>query len=178
MDKITFITGNVAKAEYLAKTINMPIAHQKVELDEIQSLDLEKIAEHKAKQAYDILKTPVLVDDASLRFDCMGNLPGPFIRWFIDEIGNEKICKMISGDRSAYTEICFGLYDGKELKLFKPGIKGRIAESPRGENGFGYDMIFIPEGYDKTWAEMDDEEKSKTFLRNRAYKEIEEYLKK
>ncbi len=53
MQSITFITGNQKKADYLAKYLGFPIEHQKIDLDEIQSLDLREIVEHKVKQAYE-----------------------------------------------------------------------------------------------------------------------------
>ena len=53
MQSITFITGNQKKADYLARYLGFPIEHQKIDLDEIQSLDLREIVEHKVKQAYE-----------------------------------------------------------------------------------------------------------------------------
>lgn len=79
---ITFITGNQFKADYLAKYLGFSVDHHKLDLDEIQSLDLHKIVEHKVKQAYDILESPVLVEDVSLEFKALGGLPGavyPFL---------------------------------------------------------------------------------------------------
>ena len=65
---ITFITGNQDKADYLAKYLGLPVKHIKLDLDEIQSLDLSSIVEHKVRQAYDKIKTPVIVEDVSLEF--------------------------------------------------------------------------------------------------------------
>lgn len=86
MQPITFITGNQKKADYLAKYLGFPVEHKKIDLDEIQSLDLAEIIEHKVKQAYEIVKTPVIVEDVSLEFSALGRLPGPFIKFFEREI--------------------------------------------------------------------------------------------
>lgn len=75
LQKITFITGNAKKAEYLEKYLGFPVAHEKLDLDEIQSLDLREIVEHKAKQAYEKIGSPVLVEDVSLEFTALGRLP-------------------------------------------------------------------------------------------------------
>ena len=75
MQSITFITGNQKKADYLAKYLGFPIEHEKLDLDEIQSLDLREITEHKAKQAYEEMKKPVLVEDVTLEFSALGRLP-------------------------------------------------------------------------------------------------------
>ncbi len=66
MAHITFITGNQNKADYLSKFLDISLAHCKIDLDEIQSLSLSEIVEHKVKQAYSIIKKPVLVEDTSL----------------------------------------------------------------------------------------------------------------
>jgi inosine/xanthosine triphosphate pyrophosphatase family protein len=73
--QITFITGNPKKAEYLSKYLSFPVLHEKIELDEIQSTDLREIVEYKVRQAYDKIKSPVLVEDVSLVFEDFGQLP-------------------------------------------------------------------------------------------------------
>jgi len=83
---LTFITGNPKKAEYLSKYLSFHVSHQKIELDEIQSTDLMVIVEHKVRQAYDRVKSPILVEDVSLVFEDFGKLPGPFIKFFEKEI--------------------------------------------------------------------------------------------
>jgi len=179
IDSLTFITGNPSKAEQLARHLDYSVAHQKLDLPEIQSLDLKEIVEHKAKEAYKQIKKPVLVEDTSLVFSALGKLPGPLIKWFLTELDNAGLCKMLDGytDRSAHAEVCFGLYDGQELQIFDGGVKGTVAESPRGERGFGWNPIFIPEGSTKTWGEMTPEEQKETSMRRIALKKLEAFLK-
>lgn len=167
MADVTFITGNQSKADFLAKYLDHPVAHQKVDLDEIQSLDLRRITEHKARQAYEIIKAPVLVEDIGLEFHALGRLPGPFVKWFIEDMGLEGMCRMLEGynDRAATARICFAYYDGAQVELFEGSIQGTIADSPRGADGFGWNPIFIPDGADKTFAEMNDEETERFSLR-------------
>jgi inosine triphosphate pyrophosphatase len=69
MNSITFITGNPKKAEYLEQYLGFSVEHKKIELDEIQSLDLHVIVEHKIRQAFERVQSPVLVEDVSLVFD-------------------------------------------------------------------------------------------------------------
>lgn len=71
MQSITFITGNQKKADSLIKFLGLPILHQKIELEELQSLDLKVIVEHKVKQAYEKIGKPVLVEDVSLEFTAL-----------------------------------------------------------------------------------------------------------
>ncbi|MBI3289904.1 hypothetical protein HYZ78_00735 [Candidatus Microgenomates bacterium] len=81
---LTFVTGNAAKAEQLARHLNFPVKHEKLDLLEIQSLDPTEIIEHKVKEAYKIIKNPVLVEDTSLIFCALGKLPGPLMTFSAD----------------------------------------------------------------------------------------------
>ncbi len=177
---ITFITGNAAKAEQLRRHLEHEAFHKKLDLKEIQSVELKEIIERKAKDAYEIIKSPVLVEDTSLVFKALGKLPGPLIKWFLNELGNEGLCEILDRykNRAATAEVCFGLYDGKELKTFSGKVEGIISEKPRGKVGFGWDPIFIPKGSRKTWAEMTPQEQKKTSMRRIALKKLEAFLKK
>src|SRR4051812_42151089 len=109
MQKVTFITGNQKKADYLANYLGFPVEHIKIDLDEPQSLDLTEIVRHKVRQAYIHVQGPVLVEDVSLEFAALGRLPGPFIKWFIEELGLEKLCGLLEGkNREARTSCVFG----------------------------------------------------------------------
>ena len=177
--ELTFITGNAAKAEQLGRHLNHPVAHKKIDLPEIQSLDLREVVEHKAKEAYGHTNSPVLVEDTSLVFTALGRLPGPLIKWFLTELDNDGLCKILNNyeDRSCVAEVCFGLYDGHELKTFEGQARGTIAPTPRGEKGFGWDPVFVPEGHEKTWGEMDPEEQKETSMRRIALKKLEAHLR-
>lgn len=177
MQKITFITGNQKKADYLANYLGFPVEHIKIDLDEIQSLDLKEIVDHKVRQAYEKIKQPVIVDDVSLEFEAFGRLPGPFIRFFLEEMPAENICAMLRGkSRKAAARCVLGYYDGKNLQLFEGKLNGEIAEVPAGDNGFGWDRIFIPEGYNVTRASLGEEDDRKTYLKIKPFAELKEFL--
>jgi inosine/xanthosine triphosphate pyrophosphatase family protein len=61
-----FVTGNQHKADHLSRLLGLPLEHVKLDLDEIQSADVSEIAAHKAKQAYELVKRPVFVEDVAL----------------------------------------------------------------------------------------------------------------
>lgn len=176
-----FITGNQHKADYLAKTLGIELPYQKVDLEEIQSISLEEIVEHKVKQAYRIIGRPVLVEDVSLKFTALGELPGPFIKFFIESPdGLERLCRILDSfdDRTARAECVFGYYDGAHLELIRGGLDGSIAEHPRGENGFGFDKILQPNGYSgKTRAELSTVDDIKTYATIKPFDALREYLR-
>jgi len=176
---VTFITGNRNKADFLAKYLGHDIAHEKLELDEVQSLDLREIAEHKARQAFNIVKSPVLVEDVALVFEGLGQLPGPFIKWFEIALGAEKICQLVDSlsSRRAIAKVCFVYFDGQLIEFFEGELAGSIATGPKGDNGFGFDPIFIPDGSEIRLAEMSDKELEQKSLRTTtAYPKLKKFL--
>ena len=177
--KLTFITGNSSKAMQMSRYLGIPVEHHKLELAEIQSLDLTEVVEHKLREAYSIVKSPVLVDDVSLVISAMGRLPGTLIKYFELEIKYEGICDMVSHftDKRARGEVGIGFYDGKEMKVCIGIIKGTISDKPRGNDGFGWDVLFIPDGYTQTRGEMNRAHYDKTNTRRFALTELEKYLK-
>lgn len=175
-----FITGNQNKADYLSRQLGIQLDHKKVELDEIQSTDLHKIVEHKLRQAYSVCNQPVLVEDVSLVFNALGELPGPYIKWFVEKSGNEACCRMLDGfeDRSAVIRCTFGYFDGATLEFFDSELPGTIAEHPAGENGFGFDQFFIKEGNTITRAEMTQEENERTYAEMmKPFGKVREFVK-
>lgn len=179
MKDVTFITGNQNKADYFSRQMGMDIKHQKVDLDELQSTDLHAIVEHKLRQAYEVVKAPVLVEDVSLVYDALGSLPGPYIKWFVEDAGEEACCRMLDGfdDRSAVIRCTFGYYDGNQIKFFDSELRGTISDHPRGSNGFGFDTFFVNEGYDITRAEMTQQENERTYAEMmKPFNQVREFL--
>ncbi len=175
-----FITGNQNKADYLSKTVGITLEHQKLDLDEIQSSDPKVVIEHKVRQAYDLIKKPVLVEDTSLGFSSLGGLPGPFVKYFVDaENGLENLCRMLDGfgDRSARATVLYGYYDGSTLKFIEGGMNGQIANHPRGSGGYGWDQVFEPEGYGGlTRAELSPEQDIESYNKLRDSKGLAYFL--
>lgn len=175
-----FISGNQNKIDYLSKTLGFTLDHQKIDLDEIQSADPKVVIEHKVRQAYELIKKPVLVEDTSLSFNALDSLPGPFVKYFVDaKNGLENMCRMLDGfdDRSAYGSVIYGYFDGKELRFFEGRLDGTIAQHPRGDGGYGWDKIFIPEGYSGlTRAELSPEDDLETYNKLRDTKGLFDFL--
>lgn len=175
--KITFITGNLGKVEEASRYLGILMDHQKLDLDELQTLDIEEIVRHKALQAFELVKTPILVEDSALVFHSLGKLPGPLIKWFEKEIGNEGLCRLVDGkDRTCTATACYGFYDGKNFEFFTGSMDGSVSDTPKGENGFGWAPVFIPDGYEKTYAEMTKDEQAVVAMRSKALKKFREFI--
>jgi non-canonical purine NTP pyrophosphatase (RdgB/HAM1 family) len=175
---VVYVTGNAGKAKYFSKIIGLEIEHHDADVEEIQSLDLQEIAINKAKQAYAQLKRPVIVEDTSLSIKALGPLPGPFIKWFEIGLGLEGFCRLadLSPDRSATVSNVHVYYDGQKAYPFSGSLEGKIADSPRGEGGFGFNPSFIPIGKTQTMAEMEDDEFIEQYLKFKPIMQLKEFL--
>src|SRR6056297_408428 len=178
MKKVVYITGNPHKAEYFTKIMGIDIPRQDIDVEEVQSLNLIEIVEHKAKEAFSIAKKPVIVEDTSLTFHALGRLPGPLIKWFLDELGAEGLCKILNSydDRKATASSAIAYYDGSLLEIFERELLGSIAAEPYGEDGFGWNKVFMPEGADCTLAEMDEATFKKYYHKVKAFDELKKFL--
>lgn len=184
MKDLVFITGNAHKAEYLAKWLGIDVPHQKASVDELQSLDLREIVEHKARGAFALVGRPVLVEDVSLTFHALGKLPGPLIKWFLEELTPAGLPKILQAytDKTATASIMYGLYDGKEFHTFEAHVPGTIAPEPRTSDAAGWNTatswnsVFIPDGHSKTYGEMSDEELKPISHRAKAIAKLRAFL--
>ena len=88
-------------------------------------------------------------------------MPGALIKWFMDEVGNDGILKMLSSEtnRKAIAKTAIGFFDGTKAHIFTGSISDTAPDTVRGTGGFGWDPIFIPDGSTKSFAEMSDVEK-------------------
>ena len=146
---------------------------------------LEANAAEKAETIYRLTNTACFSEDTGLEVAALGNEPGVHSARYAGgersyEANVEKLLANLRGisDRSARfrTVICL-ILDGK--KYFFEGIcKGRIEQEPRGEKGFGYDPVFMPDGADRTFAEMDMAEKNGYSHRRKALDMLVEFLNK
>lgn len=147
---------------------------------ELQENDLRKIARYSVLYAYRVLREPVLVEDAGLFIKALNGFPGPYSSYVYKTLGVDGILKLMEGvrERGAKFESALAFYSPlTELKIFTGTIEGKISEEPRGSKGFGFDPIFIPNGSNKTFAEMDLEEKNAFSHRAKAARKFAEWFK-
>ena len=167
---LVFVTSRAEKARE-AERLGFAIERLDLDLPESQALDPSEIVEAKARAAYEAIARPVLVEDSGLAIEAWGGFPGALVKWLEKSAGVAAIPRMLDPflDRGA-TAICAIAYcDGGEVVTARGEIRGAIAGSPRGAGGFGWDTIFVPEGGDRTLAEMQPEEKDSISHRRRAW---------
>lgn len=169
--KITMVTGNPNKLKELQAMApaDIEFAVRSIDLPEIQSLDLHAIVEDKAKRAYKIINGPVIVEDVAAGLDELAGLPGPFYKFFREELGDEILLKLAKISSDKVTICCTAaFYDGKQVLFGDGEIRGTIV-FPRGVHSFGFDPFVVPEGYKHTMAEMTPEQKNTISHRGQAF---------
>ena len=167
---IVFVTSRAEKARE-AERLGFAIERLDVDLPEPQALDPSEIVEQKARSAYAMLSRPVLVEDSGLAIRAWGGFPGALVKWLERSAGVPALAQMLGGfeDRRA-TAICAIAYcDGGEVVTARGEAQGVIAPAPRGNGGFGWDTVFVPEGDDRTFAEMPASDKDRVSHRRRAW---------
>jgi non-canonical purine NTP pyrophosphatase (RdgB/HAM1 family) len=173
------VTGNVNKVREASEILGLELEQVTLnDLYEVQTNDLNDLVRDKLHQAYKKLQQPVLVEDSGLLFSAWNGLPGALVKWFETSVGCEGMLKMLEpfDNREAWAVCYVALQDGSDIMVAKGEVRGSIARHIRGNNGFGWDVIFIPEGYDRTYAEMAPEEKNSISHRRKAFENLKSML--
>ena len=139
----------------------------------------------KARYIYEKYNVNCFADDTGLEVDALDGAPGVYSARYAgdghdSEANMRKLLENLTGknNRNAQFRTVIALIIDGEEKLFNGIVKGTITEEKRGDSGFGYDPIFVPEGYSESFAQMDSRTKNSISHRYRATKQLSEYLKK
>lgn len=177
MQILYFATHNKDKLKEAGEILGLPIKAAGFEVDEVQSLDPVEVAVKKARSYYQKLKKPIFVEDVSLSIEALNGLPGTYIDAFLKTLGNSGIIEILKGkvNRRVFAQATITYISKNIEKVFIGSVKGAIADKPRGE-GFGWDPIFIPNGFNRTFGEMTLTEKNKFSMRAIALKKLKKWL--
>lgn len=147
--------GKFAEAEKVLSAAGIAIRHFDFSHNEIRSDSLDEISREAAEEAFRRCQKPVFVEDSGLFIKALNGFPGTYSGWVLKKVGVPGILRLMAGvkDRSAYFEAVIAYADADGIKTFSGKCPGSIAEIPRGSSGFGYDPIFMPEGFDMTFAQ-------------------------
>ncbi|RUA03613.1 MAG: non-canonical purine NTP pyrophosphatase [Candidatus Poseidoniales archaeon] len=189
--QLLFQTGNLGKLaearhyfEPLGFTVEQFLINgEPPEIIEPQSDDLVTVARSKISQGVALLAgagradSALLVEDAGLFIDVLGGFPGVYSSSVLEKLGLDGILTLLQGreQRTALFGCCAAMWDGERLLVGEGNCTGEIAQEARGEHGFGYDPLFIPDvsGADgRTFAQMSPEEKGRSSHRTRAYEQL------
>jgi len=191
---ILIATGNQGKAKEFQQMLGeewevQTLANLENPIDVVE--DGETFAENAAKKALafvDQFDGPILADDSGLEVDSLDGAPGIYSARYAgeakdDEANNTKLLHALEGisdpERGAQFRCVLALVVEGEVKATFDGVvRGTILRAPRGENGFGYDPLFLPDGSDVTTAEMASDEKHQISHRGKALRQAVDYLQR
>ncbi|KAJ5778073.1 hypothetical protein N7520_001319 [Penicillium odoratum] len=178
MKTLKFVTGNPNKVIEVNAILGgwIPVESVSLDLPEIQG-SLEEIATDKCRRAAEIINGPVIVEDSALEFHAMKGLPGPYIKYFLESLGNDGLNKLLYShtDKSANAVCTFAFSAGPEMEplVFQGRLEGKIVPA-RGPPVFGWEPIFEHKG--ETLAEMAHDKKNKLSHRYQALFKFQEWL--
>ena len=188
--KLVFATNNRHKLEEVRAIVGDRV--EVLSLNDIDCHDdipetadtLQGNALIKARYIYDKFGVDCFADDTGLEVDALGGEPGVYSARYAgeeccSEANMQKLLHNLTGksDRKAQFRTVIALIINGEEKLFNGIVKGTIAEEKMGDSGFGYDPIFIPEGFSESFAQMSSDQKNSISHRYRATKQLSDYLK-
>ncbi len=186
---LVFATHNAHKVAEVQRM--MPAGYKVVSLREIgfdQEIEepwftLEENAVEKARLVHEMTGKTCFAEDSGLLVDYLHGKPGVLSKRYAgdnatDEQNNQKLLQEMSGirNREAHFQTVIAFYPGENFQLFTGVCHGLLTENPRGHSGFGYDPLFIPEGSERTFGEMDAAEKAKYSHRGKAVSEFLQFL--
>ena len=163
------------------------------EEDDLEPFDtFARNALSKAKYFHRRSGLPVLADDSGLCVDALGGGPGVrtrrfapadrVARWGQDEANNRWLLEQLedvdAGRRGAHYRCAVALTDDLRHEVVEGIVRGRIARRPSGSGGFGYDPLFVPEGHDRTYAELPAAVKTATSHRARAIRQARGWIER
>lgn len=188
--KLVFATNNVHKLDEIRAILGdkievLSLKDINCDADIPETADtLEGNAALKAEYIYKNYGLDCFADDTGLEVEALGGAPGVYSARYAGGDGHDseanmrKLLKELDGEqnRKAQFRTAICLIEQGEEHLFEGIVKGSIIEQKRGASGFGYDPVFMPEGYEETFAEMGNAEKNKISHRARAVEKLCEYL--
>lgn len=180
---LIFVTHNSYKLAEYRTILQLPALEMRnipAFIDQ-QDMNLETLTRHKIEQVKPILRnTPFFVEHTGLIIDAWNGLPGGLTRHFMETVGYDGLCKMMTAyqgsERQARLKTLIGYYYNKNIQIFEGTVSGSIAPEPRGTAGWEWDYIFIPAGYNQTYAEMGHDSKSRISMRYKAATDFAAYL--
>jgi XTP/dITP diphosphohydrolase len=176
---VTFVStnpGKVREVREILRAYGVRVRWTRRALPEPQAEHLAEVVEAKLDAVRD-LRGYVLVEDSGLFIPSLGGFPGVYSAHFLKLWKFGPLLELLEHrDRRAYFQTVAGLQNGRRRWTFVGEVRGSIATRPAGRNGFGYDPIFIPRGWDRTFAQRPVGVKNEVSHRARAVRKVGEAL--
>ena len=169
---VTHNSNKVNEITDLMRSLDVPICLHTYtnKFTPLLTSSIYELTKDKASRAYDLIQKPVIVESTGLYIDGYDQFPGALTGIFYRELGAKEICRLYGG-KKVFAETVI-ISKNESETYYQNSITGTIPAEPAGENGFGWDNIFVPNGSTKTFAEMTMEEKNIISMRKKAYMDL------
>ncbi len=175
---LAFASSNLAKQRELEQILDIRLEGVDLGLREIQDVEVRAVVHDKALRAFEKLQRPVVVDDTGLAIEEWRGLPGAFTSWFLSSVGIGGILAMAASvkDRRARAITALAYADRDGVIVFEGTVHGSLSETASGENGFGFDSVFVPTGTIHTLADLAPDAKNTVSPRRLAANQLRDWL--
>lgn len=156
--KVEFITSNAHKFNEMREVCSsngIILAHARAEYDEPRADDCGTVVSTALKMLASKRTAPFIIEDSGLFIDSLNGFPGAYSAMVYRKIGLDGILRLMNGRKNRLAKFVsvIGYFDGENEHLFEGIAEGSICNAIKGNEGFGYDPLFIPKGYKFTFAE-------------------------
>lgn len=178
--ELRFVSSNkhkIAEVQGILDTAGVTIVPSSLKIEEIQTEEVHELVRDKVLKAFYKIGRPVFVEHTGLYIESINKLPGGLTQIFWDNLEADRFCELFGSlkDTNVTAKTIIGYCDGRKLHYFEGAIEGDVPSRPSGPRDFQWDCVFVPKGFDETFADMGDK-KNKISMRKKALDSFCEYL--
>jgi len=180
MGAIRFLSSNrfkIEEATEILGLVGVQVIPLNFKIQELQTDDMEMLIKDKTLKALEMIGRPLFVEHTGLFLNYLNGLPGGLTQVFWDNLEADRFSQLFGGspDPKVVAKTVVGYCDGRRITLFDGQIEGKIAETPRGNRAFQWDCVFIPDGFEETFAEMGNR-KNEISMRRMALEKLAKFV--
>jgi XTP/dITP diphosphohydrolase len=156
---VYFLSSNdhkIAEAAEILAPSGIVVLPLRIKIEELQTTDVPKLVRDKALRAFREVGRPLFVEHTGLHIPYLNGFPGGLTQVFWDTLEADRFAGLIGRSPdprvTAQTTVCF--VDGKQFQQYVGSADGRVPPEPRGPRDFQWDCVFVPDGYQQTYAEL------------------------
>jgi XTP/dITP diphosphohydrolase len=178
--EIRFVSSNnhkISEVKNILDSAGVIIVPSSLKIEEIQTEDVHKLVRDKVLKAFYKIGKPVFIEHTGLYIESFNNLPGGLTQIFWDNLEAARFCELFGSLKNTYVtaKTIIGYCDGRKLHYFEGVIDGNVSSEPSGPRDFQWDCVFVPNGFDITFADM-GYKKHDISMRKKALDSFCEYL--
>lgn len=180
---IRFLSSNVYKireVESILNAVGVRIVPAPIKIEEIQTEDVQRLVRDKVLKAFEQIGRPVFVEHTGLHLPGLNGLPGGLTQIFWDRLQADSFVSLTKNlaSRVIIAKTVIGYCDSQQIHYFDGEVVGSVPDVPSGSRDFQWDCVFVPDGYEQTFAELGAQKKNEISMRRKALDQFANFLGK